>query len=163
MTNQNNKRQFTLWQLLALNRHILWQLTIGATLAMLGLSLALTGAVLGGLAMGLLALGALFVGGKNAAYLLRHDLPLLQNGTLVAAKITGVAKETDENLYRITYRLPDESAERYGVFLAANESAFEDGEPVAIMIDPRNPTQLIEISGRYEPLFDKKADTKTAA
>lgn len=161
MTNhpplQNNKRPFTLWHLLALNRHILWQLTIGATLAMLALSFALTGAPWGGLALGATAGGLLLWGGRNALYLKRNDLPLLCHGVLVSARISGMVKETSENLYRITYRLPDDSTERDGVFLAANESYFDEGEPVSIMINPHNPSQLIEISGRYEPLFRQDA------
>lgn len=156
MTNQDNARPFTIWHVLALNRHILWQLTIGATMAMLSLSLLLTGAPVGGLVMALGGVGCMLWGGNNLRYLRQHDLPLLQRGTLVAARVTGLVKESDENLYRITYRPPGESAERLGVFLAANDLGFAEGEPVAIMIDPANPAELVEVSGRYERLFEKK-------
>lgn len=156
MTNPPRIRPFSLWHLLALNRPVLWRLAIGATLLMLALSLALTGAPLGGFGMGCFAAAMLLWGGYDTRYLLQHELPVLRTGTLVAAKVTGTVKDAGDNLYRITYRLPGDEAERNGIFLAANQSSFGEGEPVAIMIDPRNPEQLVEISGRYEPLFDHK-------
>ena len=131
-------------------------------MGMLALSLALTGAPLGGFLMGSCAILVLAWGIHNSLYLARHDLPLLKNGTLVAARISGMVKETTENLYRITYQPPGESTERLGVF-AANESTFVDGEPVAIMINPADPAQLVEVSGRYEKLFEKKSSPQEQA
>lgn len=159
MTNQPHIRPFSPWQLLTLNRHVVWQLTIGATMAMLAISLTITGAPLSGLLMGSGGILVLLYGGHNTLYLFQHDLPLLRKGTLVAARVTGMVQDTPENLYRITYRPPGEETERLGVFLAANDSAFEEGEPVAIMIDPDSPDQLVEISGRYEALFEKTRQT----
>lgn len=156
MTNPRRIRPFSLWQLLALNRNILWQLTIGATLLMLALSLLVTGAPVGGFLMGSAGLMVLLWGGYNTLYLREHDLPLLREGTLVAARVTGVVQNEPQVLYRISYRLPGEYAERDGVFAPANNPGFAEGEPVAIMIDPANPEQLVEVSGRYEPLFEKK-------
>jgi len=106
--------------------------------------------------MALGGVGCMIWGANNLRYLRQHDLPLLRHGTLVAARVTGLVKESDENLYRITYRSPGESAERLGIFQAANDQGFDEGEPVAIMIDPANPAELVEVSGRYEKLFEKK-------
>lgn len=156
MTTQKRIRPFSLWQLLSLNRNVLWQLTIGLTMLMLALSLAITNAPVGGFLMGGAGLLVLLWGGYNTLYLAEHDLPLLREGTLVAARVTGVVKKEPNVLYRISYRLPGEYAERDGVFAPANDPGFAEGEPVAIMIDPANPEQLVEVSGRYEPLFEKK-------
>ena len=154
MSNQPRIRPFSLWELLTLNPGILWQAGISLTFSMLALSLAITGAPWGGLALALASAALAGWAAHNGVYLVQHDLPLLRHGIVVAARVAGkVTTDQQDQLYRINYRLPGDEGDRVGVFLAANDSAYAPGEPVAIMIDPDDPARLLEISGRYEPLF----------